>query len=134
MVTQWGQFLDHDITLTPEHEEHDCCHREFNATDECFPMRISSTDSFYSANTVTCLEFSRSVAYCEENGGARQQINGITSFVDASNVYGSDDETAAALRSFVDGKLLVDENNLLPYVDGNFFINKNAFSLTYLYD
>ena len=123
MVTQWGQFLDHDITLTPENEEHDCCQKEFNATDECFPMRISSTDYFYSTNTVTCLEFTRSVAYCEENGGPRQQINGITSFVDASNVYGSDDETAADLRSFSDGKLLVDENNLLPNIDGDFFSN-----------
>ena len=97
MVTQWGQFLDHDITLTPENEDHDCCTRAFNATDECFPITVSATDSFYSTKLVSCLEFSRSVAYCEENGGARQQVNGITSFVDASNVYGSDDDTGLVL-------------------------------------
>ena len=118
LLTQWGQFLDHDITLTPENEEHDCCHATFNATDECYPIYISTTDAFYSANAVECLEFSRSVAYCEENGGARQQLNGITSFVDASNVYGSDDDTALALRSLVDGKLLIGDNNLLPILDG----------------
>ena len=118
MVTQWGQFLDHDITLTPENEEHDCCTRAFNASDECFPIGVSATDSFYSTKLVNCLEFSRSVAYCEENEGPRQQVNGITSFVDASNVYGSDDDQAAFLRSFVDGKLKVGDNNLLPEIDG----------------
>ena len=83
LVVQFGQFLDHDITLTPEHEEHDCCRLEFNATDNCFPIEVDTTDSFYSIEDVSCLEFTRSVAYCEENGGTRQQLNGITSFIDA---------------------------------------------------
>ena len=116
MLTQWGQFLDHDITLTPENEVHDCC--TANSEDECFPIFISASDPFYSDKSLNCLEFSRSVAYCEENGGARQQLNGITSFIDASNVYGSDDFTAAALRSFTDGKLKMGANNLLPQTDG----------------
>ena len=117
MLTQWGQFLDHDITLTPENEVHDCCTNE--STDpECFPIFVSDSDAFYSLNSINCLEFTRSVAYCEENGGARQQLNGITSFIDASNVYGSEDDTAAALRSNVEGKMKVGENNLLPQVDG----------------
>ncbi len=33
------------------------------------------------------------------------KFNAITAFVDASNVYGSDDATASDLRSFTDGKL-----------------------------
>ena len=121
MVTQWGQFLDHDITLTPEHEEHDCCHLEFNATDNCFPIEVDTADSFYSIEDVSCLEFTRSVAYCEENGGTRQQLNGITSFIDASNVYGSDEDTAAEIRSFIDGKLLVQTHDLLPIIDEDGF-------------
>merc|ERR1712223_2133780 len=116
MVTQWGQFLDHAITLTPEEHIDDCCSDEAD-DEECFPIFVSSADSFYSLSGVNCLEFTRSVAYCEENGGARQQMNGITSFVDASNVYGSDDEIAASLRSNVDGKLLVDDSNFLPIID-----------------
>ena len=117
MLTQWGQFLDHDITLTPEEEVHDCCTEHID-DEECFPIFISGADTFYSDKSVNCLEFTRSVAYCEENGGARQQLNGITSFVDASNVYGSDDDTAALLRSGSDGKLLVTDDNLLPVIDG----------------
>ena len=116
MLTQWGQFLDHDLTLTPENEEHGCC--EDNTADECFPILVPSNDSFYQSHSVNCLEFARSVAHCEENGGTRQQTNAITSFVDASNVYGSDNDTAVSLRSLVDGKLLIEDNELLPQVDG----------------
>ena len=43
-----------------------------------------------------------------------QHPNLITSFMDASMVYGSDDERAAALRTFEGGKLKVSEGNLLP--------------------
>ena len=62
MVTQWGQFLDHDITLTPENEVHDCCHDPDQP--ECFPLTLPSDDPFYSSLSTaqTCLEFTRSVS------------------------------------------------------------------------
>ncbi|MEO1996930.1 MAG: peroxidase family protein, partial [Planctomycetaceae bacterium] len=44
----------------------------------------------------------------------RQQINSVTSYIDASNVYGSDEVRAAALRTFVDGKLEISPDGLLP--------------------
>ena len=76
MVTQWGQFLDHDITLTPEEHAEDCC--EHAEEDEnCFPIQIPSVDPFYSAHDVSCHEFTRSVAFCEEDTDrTREQING----------------------------------------------------------
>lgn len=46
--------------------------------------------------------------------GSLQHPNLITSFIDASMVYGSDDARAAALRSGVGGKLKVSTGNLLP--------------------
>ena len=67
MHTQWGQFLDHDITLTPEEAVHDCC-TTGNVThldSECYPMHVGNTDSFYFNETanlnISCLEFSRAL-------------------------------------------------------------------------
>ena len=80
MVTQMGQFLDHDITLTPETEVHDCCEHP-DLDENCFPIPIPSVDPFYSARSsgaVTCLEFTRSTAFCEEDETLdREQINGM---------------------------------------------------------
>ena len=53
---------------------------------------------------------SRSDAFCPRGLGreARQQINGVTAFIDGSQVYGSDDETSLGLR---DGAKLKTHNN-----------------------
>ncbi|MGB8329028.1 MAG: peroxidase family protein, partial [Polyangiales bacterium] len=46
----------------------------------------------------------------------RQQMNELTHFIDASNVYGSDDVRAAALRTNDGtGRLLVSPGDLLPF-------------------
>ena len=50
----------------------------------------------------------RSSAICTEDPASpREQLNGITAFVDGSNIYGSDDDTSTRLRSLSDGKLKV---------------------------
>ena len=41
-------------------------------------------------------------------------MNGITAFIDASNVYGSDEETADKLRTHTGGQLVTYGDNLLP--------------------
>lgn len=72
-----------------------------------------------------------------------QQI-GVTSFIDASLLYGSDEDTASSLRTFINGKLRtqmghngqpylpnvknasevckVDNDNSVCYVSGNYYI------------
>lgn len=104
----WGQFLDHDITLTHENGLND------------FPISIPTGDLYfdpYGTGTQT-LPFSRST-FQEGTGvtaeSPRAQVNSITTFIDASNVYGSDSERATALRTFEDGLLATSDGDLLPY-------------------
>ena len=44
----------------------------------------------------------------------------ITTWVDGSQVYGSDPLTNCILRTFTRGKLKISGNNLLPLIDGLF--------------
>lgn len=105
---QWGQFLDHDIDLT-------------DAADpaEPEPIAIPTGDPFFDPNVTgtVVIPFNRSLYdLAVGDSNPRQQLNEITHWVDASNVYGSEDERAAALRSNDGtGKLLVSEGNLLPF-------------------
>ena len=39
MVPQMGQFVDHDITLTPEHKLEHCCTTEAGQ-EGCFPVGV----------------------------------------------------------------------------------------------
>ena len=49
-------------------------------------------------------------------GNPRQQMNSITSFIDASNVYGSDSARAAALRDTGNGgRMKTSAGDMLPY-------------------
>ena len=79
MLTQWGQFLSHDNTLTPfDFGVQGCCPGGDDAHEECFPLFISANDDpFYQGHDVSCLSFTRSTAYCAENAGPRQQMNAI---------------------------------------------------------
>ncbi|QQP38454.1 Peroxidasin -like protein [Caligus rogercresseyi] len=122
MVTQMGQFLDHDLSLTPEaHVEH-CCD-DATQTD-CSPISVPSDDSFYSAFNNTCLEFTRSVQHCDST--PREQFNAITSYIDASNVYGSEQIVLDSVRDPVNRILLKvtttsTGKELLPKQDGRYF-------------
>ena len=111
---QFGQFQSHDVAFTPEEEVEGCCENKNQAS--CLPIDVKN-DPFFRSEGLECLEFTRSVPFCEEQGGAREQLNGITAFVDASNIYGSDDKVGKMIRTGQQG-LLKTENNFLPLIDG----------------
>ncbi len=85
-VFTWAQFLDHDITLTPEADPR-----------EDVPIPPVPGDML-----TTGIPFNRSA---DHGASPREQANEITAWIDASNVYGSDIGRANCLRSMVDGKL-----------------------------
>lgn len=108
MVMQFGQFLDHDITITPKDERLDCCELDEN-DPRCFVIPIPPRDRFYSwvNYTATCLNLVRSTPVCQRS--VREQYNGITSYVDAGNIYGNNVGMSSFLRKYRDGELIVNQ-------------------------
>jgi hypothetical protein len=108
-VWQWGQFLDHDLDLTTAASpaEH---------ADIPLPQWDPQFDP--SGTGDQTMPFTRSVYDTDPDippGGPRQQMNQITAYIDASNVYRSDPVRAAALRTFVGGRLQTSADDLLPF-------------------
>ena len=107
---QWGQFLDHDLDLT-----------EGTDPAEPAPIPVPSGDPFFdpTGSGVATIPFNRSI-WDETTGtdasNPRAQINEITGWIDASNVYGSDVVRAEALRTNDGtGRLATSEGDLLPF-------------------
>lgn len=129
MLMQVAQFVDHDLTLTGVTRFGNgsvvtCCDEEFQRNPtrrhhSCMPIEIDPNDHFYSQFGTTCLEFVRSVPAPRPKCtlGPREQLNQLTAYMDASNIYGSTEEEAKSLRSFRDGRLastVLNRVQLLP--------------------
>ncbi len=105
---QWGQFLDHDIDLT-----------DGALPPEPAPIAVPAGDPWFDPDGAgdALIFFNRSL-YDEDTGtdagNPRQQLNEITAWIDASNVYGSEEERASALRTHDGTGRLRVEDGLLP--------------------
>lgn len=105
---QWGQFLDHDLDLSPVLIE--------ETADIPVPMGDPMFDP--GSTGTQYLPFERSaydVATGTGPGNPRQQFNILTGYIDASNVYGSDDARAAWLRTMSGGRLKTSPGDFMPY-------------------
>lgn len=110
MFWLWGQFVDHDIDLTPTHAEP-------------YYIQAPMGDFYFDPNSTgnAYITFERS-EYDQTTGNSetpREQINLITSYLDASTVYGSNQERSDYLRTFKNGELKTSEGNFLPFNDGS---------------
>ena len=127
MVMQWGQFVDHDLDISPVFDEDEC---DCKPTLTCIPIRVSPDDPVFgknSPNNGDCLTFSRSVPTCSSGKGKgmpRNQVNDLTSYIDASNVYGSSKKLADELRLFKAG--LLKQGGRLESLKGNLPVQEDA--------
>ncbi len=108
MAWQWGQFIDHDMALTPMGSEYGTAHIPVGDKDPLGPDPIPFFRSEFKSGTGTSTE------------NPRQQINAVTAFLDGSHIYGSDIDTAADLRTLSGGKLKTSAGNMLPKENGDY--------------
>jgi peroxidase len=102
----WGQFIDHDMTLT----------RTDGVSD--ISVVVPAGDPALPAGTI--IPITRAVIDPTTGAGTSNPamaINTNTAWLDASMVYGSSAATAASLRT-ADGHMLTSEGDNLPIVDG----------------
>ena len=98
MLVVWGQYIDHDMDLTPQSLSTSTfqgltdCSQTCENEPPCYPMLVPENDPRIEG--VRCLPFFRSAAVCGTGDTSslfnrllpREQINAATSFIDASTV------------------------------------------------
>ncbi len=107
-VWVFGQFIDHDITLS-------------EGNDEPAMIPINFPDVHFNPGGAIpnmAIRMSRT-AFIEGTGTSednpREHFNEISAWLDGSAVYGSDLFRATWLRTLQDGKMKTSEGNLLPF-------------------
>lgn len=138
MVMQWGQFLDHDLdhalpSVSSESWDGIDCKKSCDNAAPCFPMEVPPGD--HRVTNRRCIDFIRTSAVCGSGMTSvlwgkftpREQLNQLTSYLDASQVYGYDDALAQDLRDLNPNRGLLREGAtipgrkaLLPYASGQF--------------
>jgi peroxidase len=106
-IYAWGQFIDHDLDLTPDGGTSD-------------PITVPSGDQPFDPNSTgtQTLPFTRSITDLATGSDPSNPLNQptvVTSFLDGSMVYGSDATRAAALRTFQGGQLKTSAGNMLSF-------------------
>jgi len=134
-IVQWGQFLTHDVDFTgtaaANNELSTGATGDFSIpitdiNDPLGPNAIPFNRSDFDPTTGDSSQIPIPGPGNQTRPNWREQINDITSFIDASNVYGSDTTRANNLRTFVNGKLKTTAGGLLPGLNDAGEENDNA--------
>jgi peroxidase len=105
----WGQFIDHDMDLTPTTSG-----QSFNIPgDPTRPADLMGVEPF------TRSTFNPATGTSKSN--PLQQVNVNTSYLDLSQVYGSSQVVADALRTFHGGLMKTSPGGFLPYDNTTYF-------------
>ncbi|XP_020922931.1 lactoperoxidase [Sus scrofa] len=106
LFMQWGQVVDHDLDFAPDTELGSSeyskaqCDEYCIQGDNCFPIMFPRNDEKVRTQG-KCMPFFRAGFVCPSppyQSLAREQINALTSFLDASLVYGPEPSLARRLR------------------------------------
>jgi peroxidase len=103
----WGQFIDHDMTLTAETEDIKCCEGPKTGDPACMPIQIPGNDHFYSRYNQGCMHFIRSRAGLRANCrlGPREQFNLVSATLDANTIYSNEETVLRKLRTYSGGRM-----------------------------
>ena len=112
LLVTFGQFIDHEITLTAETIDPRttrtprCCDDDV-LHPNCLPIEIPFHDPFYSKFNQRCLNFARSLAGVRHRCslGTRESINRNPSVIDLNPIYGSSERDVRNLRTYEGGRM-----------------------------
>uniref|UniRef100_A0A8C3UKJ3 Ig-like domain-containing protein n=1 Tax=Catharus ustulatus TaxID=91951 RepID=A0A8C3UKJ3_CATUS len=126
ILMQWGQFLDHDMDQTvaaismSRFSDGAPCSEVCSNDPPCFSITVPANDP--RVRNGRCMFFVRSSPVCGSGMTsllmnsvyAREQINHLTSYIDASNVYGSTEQESRELRDLSGQKGLLKRGQVVP--------------------
>ncbi|KAJ7988928.1 hypothetical protein DPEC_G00314270 [Dallia pectoralis] len=139
MLMQWGQFLDHDLDSTvaalsqSRFSDGQLCTNVCTNDPPCFPIQFPPGDPRQARSGARCMFFVRSSPVCGSGMTSllmnsvfpREQINQLTSYIDASNVYGSSRHESKEVRDLASQRGLLRQGivqrsgkPLLPFATG----------------
>uniref|UniRef100_H2S2E8 Peroxidasin n=1 Tax=Takifugu rubripes TaxID=31033 RepID=H2S2E8_TAKRU len=139
MLMQWGQFLDHDLDATvaalsqSRFSDGHLCTQVCTNDPPCFPIQFPPNDPRQLRTGAHCMFFVRSSPVCGSGMTSllmnsvypREQINQLTSYIDASNVYGSSRHESEEIRDLASQRGLLRQGiiqrtgkPLLPFATG----------------
>ncbi|TSM77386.1 Peroxidasin [Bagarius yarrelli] len=139
MLMQWGQFLDHDLDSTvaalsqSRFSDGQLCTSVCTNDPPCFPVMFPPNDPRQRRSGARCMFFVRSSPVCGSGMTSllmnsvypREQINQLTSYIDASNVYASSDHESEQIRDLAGHRGMLREGivqrtgkPLLPFASG----------------